>query len=576
MYCYVSICICVFNWTLVCLLITGFSTPASDLNTDTDTPSPNHTRPKSQNAVLRSPVTRSVSHDTEDVHEPEEERDHEGQQNQGDESQVGQPPDTEQQQVTCPKSYSSPRAPSHHSQESQTGGQDTDPQRQEEKPILYLWNFSAYSCVRRFCFHTTLVAVVLTTLMLMQIFLVSIDCYESYNIRSEHSQCSCSFPYPWFVPTALRIASRFAFPLVLSIVFWRQVVCRKGIAAESQPGPTGGTFAAEIEQDNNNQAVKYLVENVVRSIWDPSVKSTDNGKKLLKKVRDRMDTELKWMCITSLVQSVILVASFFAFNLVDAHNTHWFKSSVLLGVADTLSFGIVTAVSGVMLSFYFIESKIKRYVRAVHTLPHSSLPSDSPLRKKAKRTEHCITNRWYPLEIGIRFASVIIPVILLMNWTSDIPLSCGFSVSKEAITKYSPSAAACWLSFIVVVTFGQVMVTSPFNPIYIRLTGLGMEVAMLIVFYITFPNNEWMQLTHVLYAIVPLSYLIWYHIASIRRQWLAINMTDDGNPTYVSRLASRTALLIFILATLVASLYVEYGHIHPSAIDKYNSSCINA
>ena len=424
---------------------------------------------------------------------------------------------------------------------------------------------SAYTYVRKFSFSTTLVAVALTALMGMQIFLVSVDCYESYNIRSEHSQCSCSFPYPWLVTAALRIASRFAFPLLLSIVFWRHVVCSKAVAVENQP-TSKRTFAIEIEKKHNYKVVRELVEK----FWIISVKPTDTGLKLLQRVRDKMNTELTWMCITSLLQSALLIVTLFAFNLVEANDTNMSGSSYWLGVADILSFGIVTAVSGVMLSFYFLESKIKRYVRTVHTLPSTS----RTLRDKAKEAEHCITNRWYPLEIGMRFASVVIPTILLMGWASDIPLSCGFSVSIEAIEERS--AAACWMGFIVVVIVGQGMVTIPFKPVFIRFTGLSMEIAILSIFYLTFPTTEWMQLSHVLYAIVPLSYLIWYHIASIRRQWLAINRTKEGNPTYVSRLASRIGLLILIIATLAASIRVEYSHLHPSALGKYSNTDMNA
>ena len=471
--------------------------------------------------------------------------------------------DVEHHERTCQRSSSSYHVSQQHSSQIPAEWQDTD-QQQEEKPILYLWNISAYNWVRISSCNTTLVAVVLTALMCMQIFLVSVDCYQSYNIRSEHSQCSCSFPYPWLVTAALRITSRFAFPLLLCIVFWRQVVCTKAAALEGQPC-TKGTFAAEIEKEHNHK----IVREIVQKLWDTSVKPTESGKKHLKLFRDQINDELTWMCIASLVQSAVLVSSSITFHLIDTPKANWFDSYVWLGAVRTLSLGIITALSGVMLSFYFLESKIKRYVRVIYTLPSIS----RTLRDKAKDMEHCITDRWYPLEIGIRFASVIIPTILLVSWASDIPLSCGFSVSTEAITKQS--AAACWMGFIVVVTVGQVMVTSPFHPIYIRITGLSMEVTIFFIFYLTFPTKEWMQLSHILYAIVPLSYLIWYHIASIRRQWLAINGSKQGNPTYVSRLASRTGLLILILATLFASLYVEYSHLHPSAIGKYNSTNFN-
>ena len=475
-----------------------------------------------------------------------------------------------------------------HETEDQIEGEDTELQREQPKPILHIWSFTAYTWVHKLSYSTTLVAIALTALMCMQIFLVSMDCYESYNIRSEHSQCSCSFPYPWLVTAALRITSRFAIPLLLSIVFWCHVVCWKAGSAENQQ--VEGKFAAEIEKQHNHAVVR----EALKKFWLSPVKPFDNtsGKALLKAFRSKMNAELTCMCITSLLQSALLVIALFAFHLVDVHvhDDNWFNSSFWLEVVDALSFGITSAVSGVMLSFYVLESKIKHYLRAIHTTSscsrtlrdkakatehylraiHTTSSCSRTLRDKAKATEYCITSRWYYLEIGMRYASVILPTILVISWASDVPLSCGFSVSVEAITQHS--AAACWMGFIIVITLGQVMVTSPFKPVYIRSTGLTMEFVILSIFYWTFPTYNWMQLTHILYAIFPVSYLIWYHIASIYRQWIVINRVKEGNPTYVSRLASRIGLLILILATLAASIHTEYCHLHPSAIDKYNST----
>ena len=438
----------------------------------------------------------------------------------------------------------------------------------QEEPILNIKSFTAYVCVRKFSYSTRVVAFALTALMCMQMFLVSMDCYESYGIRSEHSHCSCSFPFPWLVTAMLRITSRFAFPLLLSIVFWRHVVCRRaGSAAEGQ-AVTKGKFSAEIQKKRNHP----IVLEFCKKHWDSSVKQNADGATLLRSIQDELNAELNWMCLTSLLQSAILVVSLFAFHLVafDVHDNNWVDSSFWLGIVDLLSFGIILAVSGVMLSFYFLESKIKRCVRAIYTLSSKN----RALREKAKAKEHCLTRRWYPLEIGMRYASVIIPVILIMTWASDVPLSCGFSVSVEAITNHS--AAACWLGFILVIVFGQVMVTSPFRPFYIRWTGLGMESVVLCIFYWTFPTYKWIQLIHILYAIVPLSYLIWYHVASIRRQWIAVNTEKEENPSYVSRLSSRIGFFILILATLVASLRTEYSHLNPSAIGKYSTADIDA
>jgi hypothetical protein len=430
--------------------------------------------------------------------------------------------------------------------------------------VLDIRKMLPYTIVSKLKRKKSILAVTLGVLLVMQLFLVLADSYVSYGAQSKHSGCVCSFRFEWLLTFSLRFYTRFVIPLTVSVVFWRQIIRPRpptrvggdGIPERSQEE----AFSTELLRSINLRTVRSFIEK----FWYSTLVNESVEKQLIS-VQDYFEEKLGIMLKLAITQPVILglsLAFFNVFNLSDPKTLMFIK---LLGIVDIISLSLVSFATGIMLSFYFIEVDIKKYIRSLCTISGTG----KILLSKAKRVETCITDRWYPLEIGMRFSSVIYPILLIISWASSSPLSCGFSLSDDALDE-SKFAAGCWLLFIVSIGVGQLLTTAPLSPGYLGPTGMCSEVILLVFLWFFSPTLEWSALTHILYALIPMCFLVWYHVVSIGRQWVAINRVND-NQTHVSRLFSRSGFLVLIVIGLCASLYTDYRHLHPLGLSRGHS-----
>jgi hypothetical protein len=412
--------------------------------------------------------------------------------------------------------------------------------------------------------NTELVAIFLGFLLMMQFFLVLRDSFMSYNTKSNHSGCECTFPFPWLLTFALRAYSRIVIPLAVSIMFWRQVVRpwapqREGRDGQQERSPEEA-FSFQLMKKNNASIVKAFIA----IFWNSSLVNS-TVEKQLQSVQDHFERKLIWMLLLAIIQPIILFVALVGFNVFNLTGTDNMPTlAFMLGIADIISLTLVSFASGIMLSFYFIEVDIKKYIRCLCTVQGIG----KTLISKATRIDNCITDRWYPLEIGMRISSGVYPILLLVSWSADTPLSCGFSVPTDTLDVKN-YAAACWLVFILSIAVGQLLSSAPLKPDLLGPVGLLSEFVILLLLWIFSPTHRWSELTHILYAVVPLCFLLWYHVVSIDRQLAALRK-GKNKPTHVSRLCSRISLLLLITVGLYASVATDYGHLHPSAQGKYS------
>ena len=407
--------------------------------------------------------------------------------------------------------------------------------------------------------HKDQLAVILGILMVMQVFLVAEDSYVSYEAKSTHSGCKCSFPFPWLLTFLLRFYSRLVIPLTISIMFWRQIVRQRSPSRVGKDGKSNRSaqqaLSAELMRPINEKTVRAFTEKH----WNPALVNA-SAREQLESVQKHFESKLTYMLVFATFQPVILLLALLLFNVFTLNADQMPRATILLGLADILSLSLVSAASGFMLSFYFIEVDMKKYIRCLCAI-NGALKG---LISKAKTIETCITDKWYPLEIGMRFSSAIYPLFLIVSWAADTPLSCGFSVTIDALN----DSAGCWLVFILSIGVGQLLTASPLKPHLLGAVGLTCEIVLLVLLWFFSPTYEWSALTHILYAVIPLCFLMWYNIVSIDRQLVAINR--GNNQTHVSRLFSRSGLLALICLGLTMSLATDFRHVHPSAIGKYD------
>ena len=400
--------------------------------------------------------------------------------------------------------------------------------------ILVIKNWKGYRCIQE---RSGCIKLALIFLAAVHIFLSVLNAYNDYNSQNSFYS-KCTGIYAWILSSGLRFSIRVGIVLSMSIVFWKRAVTKV---------IDGSGLSSMMENPSRFE----LVKRFVNKHWPNSVGINDQ-RELLKVVKTNTEKGLNYMSVFALCQAGIVTLALATFQVYETSSVFW----KILGVIDLASFGFALVLTGAILAVYFTEAKMKHYVREIRNWSETS-PID---RKKLKSTEDCITQRWYTLEIMCRYASVILPIILFLSWSAEVPLTCGVSLNGAM----KDSSARFWFLFVAVIAIGQFMVTNPFETEVVPIVGLSMEAMALIILWFSCDDFQWSGYTHILYAVIPFAYLCWYHAASLRRNWIGINVegeNTDNNPTTVSRFFSRIGLLLLLLLSLCASVYMEHKYL---------------
>jgi hypothetical protein len=403
--------------------------------------------------------------------------------------------------------------------------------------------------------YATKIKVILAVMLLLQVVLVVVHTSYGFGKRSEHSKCT-SYLFELLPITVLRTLSRVVLPggIYLYFCFW---VMRAQLCSVRRK------FITEIMNPRN----KGTANDFMKRFVDPHSKDEAGTEQHLRDIQQHLDNRLYHMVQLSCLGALVLALSLLFFDVFQQQEMR----SILLGIVDVVSFGALLVMCGTVLSLLYLDGVIKQYFRQFRVYCVSK-----QLKIKAKNVDDCISEHWYPLNKLISILTVLYCVVLTISWASGTPLSCGISIPQEKIE--DTFASYSWLWLILTLGFGQFFGMCPFS-FWCGICVSVVETLILVMLYFLSPSLEWSQFTHVLYAIVPLNYLLWYHIMSIPRQWAGIriisngrNFNPDSRTTYWSRFGSRSALIILILSALSLSMYTEYGHIISSAIDKHSTA----
>ena len=388
-------------------------------------------------------------------------------------------------------------------------------------------------------------------ILLFELILVGIDSYKGFQLQSGHSKCIGDL-FPSLLVIALRALSRIAFPLAIFVYFCNWVATKQDCSVREK-------FISEIVNPRN----KVIASEFMKRFVNPHSQDEAGTKEHLRYIQQYLDSYLWELVKLSFSQTLVLMVALACFSVFDLSPT-WY---IFIELADLFFFGVILFVCGTVMSLLFLDGQIKHYFRQFR-----AYCTTKQLKQKAKAVDDCISERWYLLNKLISIMTVLFCILLIVSWASGTPLTCGVSISNGAVS--NQSASGFWLVFILVLTFGQFCGTNP-TSIAFGVISITVEVIVLVLLRILSPTLEWSKFTHILYAIIPLSYFLWYHGMSLPRQWAGINIkaknsTADSRTVYWSRFCSRSALITLILCALTLSVHTEYKHITPSAIDQYS------
>ena len=385
----------------------------------------------------------------------------------------------------------------------------------------------AYSITKGLPKHKWLVKTAIAIVITMQLILFN-DVYKDwqyYNKNLLYKYPNAFIP-PWMLSAILRIITRLGLALSLSWVIWGQIV-----------GNAEGFWTS---YSRFVEAVKDPLQKV--SALDTEVKDC------IENVAFHLQT-IDIKMLASLLQSIIFTITLAGF--IDLK---------IMGLVDLVSFLLVLPTTGIAFSFYLTEAKIKYYMRKIRiTTNGRGRHVRNTIKGRARAVEDCITERWYRLEIFFRCLSVIIPQILFMSLASQIPLSC----CGQSLGQITQTTLAHWIICIVIILTGYLFSSNPYYISPLQFVGIVIQILGLGWLYWISENLHWGAYMHITYAVVPLSYLIWYQVMSMQMEWIAIGIKSqgDGNEVHVSRFFSRLGLLILCISSLMASIVTEYNHV---------------
>jgi hypothetical protein len=413
---------------------------------------------------------------------------------------------------------------------------------------IYKWMTSRSSKYIHLILSACLVA-----LLLIQVFLVGVDIFRGSSQQSSHSKCvsDVSRSYPII---SLRILSRVILPGCILVYFWCWITDNPACVVRKK-------FLAEILNPRNNETASELIKRFVNPFFEDQLGTRHH----LEEIQKDLDKRLKCMILLSCLVAVVLTIALTAFSVFDLLTTNSFVL-IILGVADIISFGFLLVMCGTVLSLLFLDMEIKKYFRQFR-----AYCTDKQLKLKAKAVDDSISNRWYPMSVLVNILTVLYCVLLIISWSSGIPLSCGVSIDTEVLMNDSPSAY--WLVFLIVLAVGQFSGTSPYSYSF-SVVSIAVETIILLLLYFCSPSKEWSEFTHILYATIPLSYFLWYHILALPRQWAGIRIAlgSSSNMYWILKIVMHTSLITLIIVNVCLSGYTEYNHMNPSAIDQFSTS----
>ena len=408
--------------------------------------------------------------------------------------------------------------------------------------VLNVKKTFVYCAVHKISKHKWILGGLLVFLSNVQLVLTVIHCGKDIYRFYDTADRTTEAPYPpWILLILLRGLVRFVLTLCLSLSLWNQFFNKR---------LKGDPLTYELERPRNFNLIKVYAEKHRGRVLKKVTQQND----FLQEMQSEIVDSLNITCLTSILQSVFL-STILMIMLIRTNGQDTITMvNMVIGVLDILSFFTNLVFSSITLEFYFTEARIMHIAREIRLLPEAN----KKLRQKAKTVDHQLIDRWYGLEILCNYYSLLLPLILFASFASQIPL--GSMEPKHDLPK---EAVYYWSIYIIAVFIGQLLISCPFQVRTVHLTGIILEVSAFIMLLLVCEDFTWSAYTHVLYAIIPLTYLIWYHLVSATRQWMSINQSSraDGNAVHVPNFASQIGFFVLIICTLAASFFTEFYYI---------------
>ena len=377
-----------------------------------------------------------------------------------------------------------------------------------------------------------------------------------FNVNQSVNQHSCIGSYWWFMIGALFLCvlTRVLLPLTMVWIFSQAVIS----TLDTQSSFLTSDFLKQISREENEP----VLQAVVRTFWDVGLaKKTYHT--ILKTLTQHLAKELNMMCITSIVEAIIIAVMLFQVGatrfVLDVYPIP--MSGVLkrlIVILDVLSYFTITLMAGIIYSFFNHEATVNHLIAgAVAMEDHAKSFGVKPSKElimSAKDAVNNFSNSWSCLnlhgEVFLFLTVQVYTLIPLLFAFAGLPLSCD-------ITAHMHIRHPLWITFVIVFSVGHFFSTfvspPPYSAIWFRRIGIQLHLLLLLALWIVQPPflGYFLQ---IVFAIIPAMYLFWYLRMKVHYE----NSMHSAKPKgWKQQHRSNMAIYIYFMVQLVAAIIIS-------------------
>ena len=414
-------------------------------------------------------------------------------------------------------------------------------------------------------FLSELITISLLFIVILQLLLSMLFTFSVYHSANQHS---CIRSEKWFFMCStifLYFFTRGLLPLVTVWAFSSAVVSKLG----TQSSSLTLDFLKRIAKKEDES----VLQAVVHTFWDVGL-AKKTYSTILRTLTQHLAKELGVMCITSILEAVIITLMFIQVGstrfVLDVYSIPLGRvSEFVIQSLDALSYFALILTIGIICSFFNHEATMNRLVAgAVALEDHADSFGVEPskeLIQSAKNTVNNFNNSWNISEIFLFLSVQVYTLILVLFAGAGLPLSCGITahMHTEQIHLY-------WFPFVIVFSVGHFLSTcvwpSAHGASKYRVIGILLEGFLLVVLYIIQPPlfGSFLQ---ILIAVMPAVYLFWYLWIKVHYE----NSVSSAKPKEWRRRHQRNmgiyiCLMAQLVLAIIVSTFSEYSIIRTNPV----------
>ena len=432
----------------------------------------------------------------------------------------------------------------------------------DEVPDLELCPFRPrqYQYLHRVPFLKSLITIILPIVLIIQVPLYAM--IFIFSVNQSVNQHSCIDSYWWFMIGALFLCvlTHVVLPLIMVWIFSKAVISKLG----TQSSFLTSNFLKQICREKN----EAVLQAVVRTFWDEGLaKKTYHT--ILETLTQHLAKELKMMCITSILEAIIITVILFQVGatrfVLDVYPIP--LSGVLerlIVSLDVLSYFAIILMTGIIYSFFNHEATVNHLIAGAAAMEDHAESFGVKISKElimsAKDAVNDFNNSWSRLNLhGVVFLFLSVQVytliLVLFSW-AGLPHSCG-------ITAHMHVEQVHRIIFIIAFSIGHFLSTfvrpSAHSAKMFRRSGIGLQILLLLALWIVQPPflGYFLQ---ILFAIIPAAYLFWYLRMKVHYESsMHSAKPKEWKQQHRCNMAIYIYFMVQLVAAIIISIYSEFS-----------------